>query len=282
MYGRIDGAFALQVRALALGASVPIAQLFDACSSKAHPGVLSSIARFCQSKTDADIKLKENDTRGRLQALTQQPTNLAQVIGDDAAAKETQETDAGCWYILMSDDSFKGFGVARNNVIRRCLDQKPTAYAFVGTMSRSLRGILSSGEKSDLSNCKDIVAEGTESMLSVLMGGLGEGSGQFGSPRTHLTGSAFGGGSYCAATLLIFDLGIDPYTPGAYNIANAILQRHINEATAGTTAMRTLQDQVVALGRGSHASEKSQAAALTILNARIDDTATTAEEKRAL
>ena len=46
--------------------------------------------------------------------------------------------------------------------------------------------------------------------------------------------------------------------------------------------MRTLQDQVVALGRGSHASEKSQAAALTILNARIDDTATTAEEKRAL
>jgi len=81
MYGLIDGAFALQVRTLALGASVPIAQLFDACSSKAHLGVLSSIAGYCQSKTDAASKLKANDTHGRLNALTQQPTNLAQVIG---------------------------------------------------------------------------------------------------------------------------------------------------------------------------------------------------------
>ena len=45
--------------------------------------------------------------------------------------------------------------------------------------------------------------------------------------------------------------------------------------------MNELQDQVIALGSGSLASENSQAAALLIFNARIADSAT-AEEKRAL
>ena len=100
-----------------------------------------------------------------------QQTNLAQVIGARAAAREAQETDFGCWYILMGQVSFKGFGVARNGFTRRCQKQNPTAYAVVGTMPPSLRGVLSSGAQLNPSNSKDFVAEGTESLLSVLKGG---------------------------------------------------------------------------------------------------------------